>query len=357
MAEACHVFLCLALWVSLSAAMIIFNASLLRQFHHPIWLTFWHQAVSTALISVLRIARPDLLTTGDAEAGTPPLTILQAVKIGFPVVAAQCVGLISSNTAVMYISVSFCQMIKAWTPACVYAIGCLFGTQKWSWPIAKTIAAITFGLMITSVGEVQFDAFGFGMQVLALFSEGLRINMLEIRLRSQGYKLNPLTSTMVFAPIATALLFCTGVAFDGNAVNSEVVEELGELALAANGLIAFCLNIAIYIAIQVATGLVFALAGIVKDISIVMGSVFLLGTPVSLTQVIGYAVALGSLQAYGVVSKTPDRFESGVVRGLLRHLNITQDSSRKEEELSADENQHHELEPAGELVGRKFVKV
>ncbi|CAE7559641.1 unnamed protein product [Symbiodinium natans] len=267
------VMLALAFWILMSATMIIFNAALLQGFRHPVWLTFWHQSASTVLILVLKLVLPDLVATGDAKEGRPPLSLKEAVKLGFPVAAAQCVGLIAGNTAVMYLSVSFCQMIKAWTPAMVYAVGCVVGTQKFTFPVAKTIATITAGLMITSIGEIRFDWYGFLMQCTALLSEGLRINLLEILLKSAGYKLNPLSSILIFAPIASVILLLIGVATDMDGISMEVMHNLGELVLLANALVAFLLNIAIYIAIQLASGLIYALAGVVKDISIIMGSV------------------------------------------------------------------------------------
>lgn len=320
MAVGVQVFFCLGVWICVSAAMIIFNAALLSSFRHPIWLTLWHQVVSTILIFCVRLVRPSLVATGDEQAGLPPLTILRAIEIGLPVAVAQCIGLVTGNTAIMHLSVSFAQMVKAWTPACVYGIGCLMGNQQFSAPIAKTILAITFGLMITSFGELNFNAFGFCMQVAALFSEGVRINLLEVRLKSQGYKLNPLTSIQVFAPMASVILLLCALAMDKDAVTWEVIESIGQTALVANGLLAFFLNIAIYLAIQVASGLIFTLAGVIKDVAIIAGSVIMFGTSVSTMQLLGYVMAMAGLQTYGIVSKDPASFEDGLVCGMWRWL-------------------------------------
>ena len=47
------------------------------------------------------------------------------------------------------------------------------------------------------------------------------------------------------------------------------------------------------------------MAGIVKDISIITGSVAILGSPVQPMQVVGYSIAIAGIQTYGVVSKEP----------------------------------------------------
>eukprot|EP00439_Symbiodinium_sp_Y106_P031789 s3309_g3.t2 len=103
-----------------------------------------------------------------------------------------------------------------------------------------------------------------------------------------------------------------------------VMHKLGELVLVANALVAFFLNIAIYIAIQLASGLIYALAGVVKDgayfetcdISIIMGSVIVMGSNVNVLQ-----VRLRQHKHGGVVSKAPANFEaSGIAYGVFRHF-------------------------------------
>jgi len=238
--------------------------------------------------------------------------------LGLPVAVCQSIGLVCGNTALMYLSVSFCQMIKAFTPASVYASGCLLGTQQWSVPIVKCLCVITFGLVVTSLGELKFHLFGFVMQVAALVSEGLRITLLEVRMKSQGYKLNALSSVMVFAPMVCAVLFVSSLIFDRSAFDAQQISEIGVWVFSANAFLAFLLNVVIYLAIQTASGLVFTLTGVLKDLLIVVGSCLFQGSQITTTQLIGYTIAMAGLQAYGAVSRSPSDFEGGVVAGLLR---------------------------------------
>ncbi|CAK0808896.1 unnamed protein product, partial [Prorocentrum cordatum] len=308
----------IAVWVALSASLIIFNAELLSSFRHPILLTCWHQFVSVVLIQWPAARFPSLVSTGDPEKGVAPLTLWSAVRLGLPVALCQSIGLVSGNTAVMYLSVAFCQMIKAFTPAFVYASGCAFGTQQWSVPIVKCLCVITFGLAVTSVGELNFHLFGFVMQVIALLSEGLRITFLELRLKANGHKLTALSSVMVFAPMVCVMLFLSALLFDQSAFNAEQITKIGVGVFCANAFVAFLLNLAIYLAIQCASGLIFTLAGILKDFLIVAGSCVIQGTQISTTQLVGYTIAMLGLQAYGMVSRSPADFEDGVVVAMLR---------------------------------------
>jgi len=314
------VALVLTAWIALSAGLTIFNAVLLGTFRHPILLTCWHQAVSVVLIIAVRAVRPSLFDTGDERQGVPPLTFGAALKLGLPVAVLQCVSLVCGNTAIMYLSLAFCQMIKALTPASVYATGYLCGTQQWSVPVVKCLSVITFGMMVTSLGEMNFHLLGFVVQVTALIAEGLRINILELRLKGKGYKLNALSSVAVFAPMVAAMLFISALLFDRSAFNAEAIGEVGIPIFGANAFMAFLLNVVIYLAIQCASGLVFSLAGVLKDFLIVAGSCIFQGSPITTTQLIGYSIAVAGLQAYGVVSRSPSDFENGVVSELFRRV-------------------------------------
>jgi hypothetical protein len=323
------VIFALTLWIGLSASLIIFNAAVLRTYRHPVALTGWHQVVSVALVLCIRLVHPQALATGDPQAGVPPLTVKSAIWLGLPVALCQSLGLVCGNAAIIYLTVAFCQMMKAWTPACVYASGCLMGTQKWSIPIVKCLSVITVGLMITSAGELKFHLLGFVLQAVALISEGLRLNFLEIRLKTQGYKLNPLTSVQVFAPMVGSVLLVAAVLFDRDAFDLPKIEAIGKYVFVANGLLAFALNLVIYLAIQRASGLIFALAGVIKDIMIIVGGFVFQGSVISRTQIVGYAIAIAGLQAYGIVSKAPDRFEDGVIVGLMQHFSSVEEEPAK----------------------------
>ena len=79
-----------------------------------------------------------------------------------------------------------------------------------------------------------------------------------------GHKLNPLSSVLIFAPVSSIFLLFIGLFSDPPLSISDEVLKIGELTFFANAIIAFLLNIAVYIAIQVADALIYAMAGIVK---------------------------------------------------------------------------------------------
>jgi hypothetical protein len=328
----------LSSWIAISACLTIFNAALLHDFRHPVLLTCWHQFVSVVLILILRLARPSLLYTGDDEKGIPPLTVRSAMQLAWPVAICQSIGLVCGNTAIMYLSVAFCQMIKSFTPGCVYICGCFLGTQEWSAPKLTCLAVITLGLALTGFGELHFSWLGFCMQVAALVTEGLRLNLLELRMKSAGYKLTALSSVQVFAPMVCLFLFVCALFVDRSAFDLEQIDAVGKGVLLSNAGVAFLLNVVIYLAIQCASGLTYALAGVVKDVLIVIGGCYFQGSPISATQIVGYAIALVGLQLYGHISKSPSEFQSGFLSGLYRSLRCWSEEKVPLEECSSGDH-------------------
>jgi len=282
---------------------------------------------------------------------------VRALRLGAPVAFFHATSMIAGNSAYLYLNVSFIQMIKAWTSGCVYLVGCMMGTQKWSLSVAKTILAITLGLTIASFGELEFDMWGFFLQVVSILLEGLRINLLEICLKSNGYKLNPLSSLQIFAPIMLAMLVPCVAIWDRDALSMEAISKIGEATFIVNALCAFCLNMAVYLVIQTASGLIFALGGVLKDLMIIFGSAIFMGTSVTGVQLFGYLIALAGLQAYGVVSKDTAAFEDRGVLPVLYERFQEYINSKKGSDNGDDDLSHEELESLteGKGVGRTLT--
>lgn len=310
----------IALWMSLSMSVIFFNAAILKTYRHPIALPCWHMVVSCIFVGIIQLVKPGLLVTGNPDEGVPPLDVRRSVELGLPVALVAGLGLVTSNAAYMYLTISFIQMIKAWTSSCVYIMACLLGTQKWSVPVAKTLITITLGLTVASIGELKFNAFGFCIQVLSMLCEAARINQLEIRLKSNGYKLNPLSSTKIFAPLIMVVLGVCVLLMDRSALDADSIRAVGFGMFTFNGAVACMLNLSVFLVIQVANGLIYALSGVAKDLLIICGSALFRGDAITGLQVLGYSIAVLGVQAYAQVSKSPSDFEAGVYPELARRL-------------------------------------
>ena len=76
-----------------------------------------------------------------------------------------------SNSAYLYLSVSFIQMTKSLMPGLVYATGIFMGTEHFSKANAANMVLIAFGVVVCAIGEVNLVFKGVGQQLAALLFE------------------------------------------------------------------------------------------------------------------------------------------------------------------------------------------
>ncbi len=76
-----------------------------------------------------------------------------------------------SNSAYLYLSVSFIQMSKSLMPGLVYFTGVALGTERFARGTAANMALIAFGVAICAYGEVNLPLKGVAQQLTALLFE------------------------------------------------------------------------------------------------------------------------------------------------------------------------------------------
>lgn len=162
-------------------------------------------------------------------------------------------------------------------------------------PLVGIVCAISFGVFIAAYGEVQFVMEGFIAQVLGIAFESSRLVMIQILL--QGLKMDPLVSLYYFAPVCAVLNSVALILVEGVAPFLDI-GKVGPFILFTNAGVAFCLNIAAVFLIGAASSLTLTLAGVLKDILLILGSMAFFGTAVTGLQYFGYAIALAGLVAF-----------------------------------------------------------
>lgn len=76
-----------------------------------------------------------------------------------------------SNSAYLYLSVSFIQMTKSLMPGLVYGCGVFLGTEKFSWGTSANMLLIAFGVGVCALGEMNLVLKGVAQQLAALLFE------------------------------------------------------------------------------------------------------------------------------------------------------------------------------------------
>lgn len=76
-----------------------------------------------------------------------------------------------SNSAYLYLSVSFIQMTKSLMPGLVYACGCAVGTERFRNSVAANMGLIALGVVVCAMGEMNLVVTGLIQQLAALVFE------------------------------------------------------------------------------------------------------------------------------------------------------------------------------------------
>lgn len=186
------------------------------------------------------IARTTKLLDGRHQ---QPLTLKFLLRTIVPIAAVASGALICSNTAYLYLSVPFIQMLKALSPVFV-----LFLTWVWSLKQVTTsdiasILVITAGVMLASIGELEFSWLGTAIHVTGLACEALRVVMIQALLTNEGHEIGPLLSLYYYAPACALFNLLFASITELPQITLADFAKVGWPLLVLNGAIAFLVNI------------------------------------------------------------------------------------------------------------------
>ncbi|KAI0032872.1 TPT-domain-containing protein [Vararia minispora EC-137] len=285
------------IWIAISSSVIIYNNYLYNtlNFKYPVFLVTFHLTFSA--IGTRALQRTTSLLDGVKDVNmTKDMFIRSILPIGLLFSAS----LILSNSAYLYLSVAYIQMLKAFTPVSILLISWAFRISDPNRKLFVIVLMISCGVALASRGELHFDLVGFVYQAAAVAFEASRLVMIEILLH--GMRMDPLVSLHYYAPVCAFINLLVLPFTEGLAPFYELA-RIGPLLLLSNALVAFGLNVAAVFLVGAGSGLILTLAGVFKDILLITGSVAIFGSPITPLQVFGYSIALGGLILYKTAGK------------------------------------------------------
>jgi drug/metabolite transporter (DMT)-like permease len=139
---------CVALWITLSSSVILYNKWVLAYFGfpYPLFLTLFHMGFCSTLafilVRVLKVVEPINMSAHTYMTSVVPIGVLFSATL--------CM----SNAAYLFLSVSFIQMLKATIPVATFLIGCVARLETFKWISLFNVMVISVGVMIASYGTV-----------------------------------------------------------------------------------------------------------------------------------------------------------------------------------------------------------
>ncbi|KAF9482328.1 hypothetical protein BDN70DRAFT_444682 [Pholiota conissans] len=246
------------IWIVLSSSVIIYNNYLYNtlNFKYPVFLVTWH--LGFAAIGTRVLQRTTHLLDGVKDVH---MTKEMFVRSILPIGILFSGSLILSNTAYLYLSVSYIQMLKAFTPVAILLISWASRLQDPSKKLGVIVLMISTGVALASHGEMHFNLFGFLTQAAAVAFEASRLVMIQILLHN--LKMDPLVSLHYYAPVCAIINLVFLPFTEGMAPFYELL-NVGVGVLVTNAAVAFLLNVAAVFLVGVGSGLVLTLAGVFK---------------------------------------------------------------------------------------------
>lgn len=215
-----------------------------------------------------------------------------------PIGACYAVTLWVGNTAYLYLSVSFIQMLKALMPVAVFSMGCVMGTETFQMSTLMNMCMIALGVAIASYGELNFNIFGVILQLGSILAESIRLVLVQILLQSRGLKLNPITTLYYVSPCCFMFLLVPFFGLEWLKLSNDPDVVISPFYLITNALVAFFLNMAVFLLIGKTSALTMNVAGVVKDWMLIGISVWVFHSAVSSINIGGYLIAFAAVCLY-----------------------------------------------------------
>ncbi|XP_058068620.1 probable sugar phosphate/phosphate translocator At5g25400 [Magnolia sinica] len=283
------------IWIFLSFSVIVYNKYILDpkmyDWPFPISLTMIHMLFCSSLAFLLVHAfhfvdLPSSMTREVYLNSVVPIGALYSLSLWF------------SNSAYIYLSVSFIQMLKALMPVAVYSISVLFRKESFRSDTMANMLSISFGVAIAAYGEARFDSWGVALQLGAVAFEATRLVLIQILLTSKGISLNPITSLYYVAPCCLAFLFVPWVLVEFPVLRETSSFRLDFVIFGTNSLCAFALNLGVFLLIGKTSALTMNVAGVVKDWLLIAFSWSVIRDMVTTLNLIGYGLAFLGVAYY-----------------------------------------------------------
>lgn len=326
-----------AIWIFLSFSVIVYNKYILDRkmynWPYPISLTMIHMSFCSALayvlVRVFKVVDPISMSWDFYLKNVVPIGVLYSVSLWL------------SNSAYIYLSVSFIQMLKALMPVAVYSFGVLFKKEQFKSDTMVNMVSISIGVGIAAYGEAKFDLFGVVLQLGAVVVEATRLVLIQILLNSKGVSLNAISTLYYVAPCCLVFLFVPWVFVEYPILKEASTFHLDFFVFGTNSLCAFGLNLAVFLIVGKTSALTMNVAGVVKDWLLIAFSWSVIKDTVTPVNLVGYGLAflgvayynhskLQALRASEAQKKAAQADEEG--GRLLGESNVSEENGMKNSE-------------------------
>jgi len=307
-----------------SAALIAFNKHLVNddRFPFPAALGLLHASFCALMAAVLYVVKPSLFPSLTDPEKKVNLNDGVVFKTLMPIAVLFSLQIVLSNQAYLFANVAFLQMLKETNLVYVYILSIAFALEVFKWRHMRILILIVMSSFMCVKGEAHLTMAGLLIQGASCFVESAKITLQGLML-SGGRGLDAMSFMLVVMPVCASifggiLLFCSLV-FPGQAILP--MPALSDWVtcrwlLLANASVALLLNISTLVFIKCSSALAYVMAGIVKDVCIVMTSIVFMGSDTTMLQMAGFTLQMCFICAWSLLKTFPKECENSLFEGI-----------------------------------------
>ncbi|XP_045784117.1 solute carrier family 35 member C2 [Maniola jurtina] len=282
------------LYFSLSIGLTFYQRWLLKDFHYPLTVVMYHLVVKWILSVLVRLVL--YIITGTPQLMLPFMTCLRSVG---PTGLASGIDVGFSNWGLELVTISLYTMTKSTTIIFILGFAILLGLEKKSWSLVGIVLMIAAGLIMFTYKATQFNLLGFDFLLLASFAAGLRWTFAQLLMQKSKLGLhNPVDMVFHVQPWMFLSLLPFTIMFEGFKCIDYILtlpqEELMPtvLKVSVGATIAFAMEISEFLVVTYTSSLTLSIAGIFKEMCILVLAVEVSGDQLSPINVLGLALCL-----------------------------------------------------------------
>jgi len=314
-ADGLSTFVLAGLFVVCSVALISYNKYLMdyARFPHPTHLVWAQSLFISCFTALLLVVRPSLFPALNHIRQGHRMPLNKELMLGavLPVAMLLTVSLVLSNAAFLHSSLVFLQMMRGGGVAFSYMLALHMMIERVNGLKMGILLVVLGATSLTIFGENSLNLVGFGMQGVALMSEGLRGSLQAFLLTRAGWKLDALTYVLLVMPVCMILLTFACAAKDVLGLSEawagpkqlDVVNWAPHLL--ANSCLAFLVNMLSTALVEHASSAGFSLAALARDVVVVGVGVGLIQETVSPLQGFGFCLQVCAVFVYALVRTVP----------------------------------------------------
>ncbi|NP_001086345.1 solute carrier family 35 (GDP-fucose transporter), member C2 S homeolog [Xenopus laevis] len=295
-----------------SIGITFYNKWLLKSFHFPLFMTLVHLIMIFLLSGFSRLlmacytSHPRvILPWKDYLKKVVPTALATALDIGL------------SNWSFLYITVSLYTMTKSSAVLFILFFSLVFKLEEMRPALILVVLLISGGLFMFTFKSTQFDTGGFVLVLAASGLGGVRWTLTQLLMQKAELGLqNPIDTMYHLQPVMFLSLFPLFIGIEGFHVAtseqlfcSQDTHQLLTLiaTLALGGFLAFGLGFSEFLLVSKTSSLTLSIAGIFKELCVLLLATHLLGDELNILNWLGFAVCIAGIALHVALKATHSR--------------------------------------------------